>query len=363
MKLTFKPDWESCKKRYEAWWAHEDFGRAGIWVTSPVSGVERAPYHVVTRVDSIDQWLDKDFLRRAMNAYLENTFFGGEAVPIWNAGQTGWDALPAIVGCAVSFSQDAAWWHPIMEHGCLSSYTPRDIAIDTNNRWFKLADEFRAFTLAESKGRAIPSTSVLTGAGDALASLRTTEQLIYDLIDEPDTVAKFEIRMMELWIEYYEKIYEELKDAAEGSAGWFQLWAPGKFYASQCDFAYMISPEDFERCFLPAIEMQTNYLDYTIHHVDGEGNFRHVDLLCQLLRLQALQILPGPGKPSPLAYPDVLQKVQRANKNLHITIPPEEIKTALDMLSSRGLMIDTWANSQEDAEDIIRLVEKNSVVR
>ena len=73
--------------------------------------------------------------------------------------------------------------------------------------------------------------------------------------------------------------------------------------------------------------------------------------------------MPGAGKPSPLAYPDILYKVQRAGKNLHILISPEEVKTAPDMLSSRGLMIWTNANNREEAEDIIRPVEKNSVDR
>jgi len=125
----------------------------------------------------------------------------------------------------------------------------------------------------------------------------------------------------------------------------------------------MISSKDFERCFLPAIDMQTRFLDHTVHHVDGVGNFNHVDALCSLPRLQALQILTGAGKPSPLAFPEVLKKVQRAGKNLHISLPPEEIKTALAMLSSRGLMIETWVTSEEEAEDILRYVEKNSVVR
>jgi 5-methyltetrahydrofolate--homocysteine methyltransferase len=190
--------------------------------------------------------------------------------------------------------------------------------------------------------------------------MRSTEQLLCDLVSEPDAVAKFETRLMEIWIEHYEHVYAALKDAAQGSAGWFELWSPGKFYAAQNDFAYMISPADFERCFLPSIKAQTEYLDHTIYHVDGVGNFRHVDLLCALPRLQALQILPGDGKPSPLYYRDVLLKTQKAGKNLHITLPPQEVPLALDMLSRRGLMISTRTNSVEEAQALIRYVEKNS---
>jgi hypothetical protein len=155
-------------------------------------------------------------------------------------------------------------------------------------------------------------------------------------------------------------VHNELKETAQGSAGWFGLWSPGKFYAAQCDFAYMISPAHFERCFLPAIKMQTDYLDHTVYHLDGVGNFNHIDLLCELPNLQAIQVLPGAGKPSPLFYKDILLKVQKAGKNLHISITPDEVPLALDMLSRRGLMIETIANSMDEAMALIKYAEKNS---
>lgn len=109
---------------------------------------------------------------------------------------------------------------------------------------------------------------------------------------------------------------------------------------------------------MPALELQLEYLDYSIYHVDGIAAFAHVDALCSLPKLQALQILPGAGKPSPLFYMDVLKKVQRAGKNLHITIPCTEVEAALDQLSSRGLFIDTWCGCEEDARSLLAKAEK-----
>jgi hypothetical protein len=109
--------------------------------------------------------------------------------------------------------------------------------------------------------------------------------------------------------------------------------------------------------FLPAIEHQTCLLDYSIYHVDGVSAFRHVDALCELPRLQALQILPGAGQPSPLHFMDVLKKVQAAGKNLHISIPPEGVEEALSMLSARGLFIVTHAEDQTHAEELLRQAE------
>jgi hypothetical protein len=104
--------------------------------------------------------------------------------------------------------------------------------------------------------------------------------------------------------------------------------------------------------------VEDRWLDYCVHHVDGIGNFVHADALCELPRLQALQILPGAGKPSPLHYMDVLKKVQAAGKNLHISIAANEVETALSELSARGLCINTWCRSEAEAKDLIRNCEK-----
>jgi hypothetical protein len=119
----------------------------------------------------------------------------------------------------------------------------------------------------------------------------------------------------------------------------------------------------FADIFLPSIEMQTKYLDHTVYHVDGVGNFNHVDVLLGLERLQAFQIVPGAGKPSPLHYMDVLKKVQKAGRNLHIVIPAGEVELALDQLSARGLFIQTQCETEDDARDLLKCVEKWSVDR
>jgi hypothetical protein len=114
---------------------------------------------------------------------------------------------------------------------------------------------------------------------------------------------------------------------------------------------------------LPAIERQTRYLDHTVYHVDGVGAFAHVPALCELPRLQAIQILPGEGKPSALHYLDVLKTVQAAGKNLQIWLPAGEVEAALRELSARGLFISTSCGSEAEARALLRNVERWSVDR
>ena len=119
----------------------------------------------------------------------------------------------------------------------------------------------------------------------------------------------------------------------------------------------------FREIFLPVIRRQTEFLDHSVYHVDGVNAFRHVDALCELPHLQALQILPGAGKPSPLYYLDTLKKVQRAGKNLHITLPPDEVEAALSQLSAKDCSSNTWAESEDAARRLLHMAERWSVDR
>ena len=85
--------------------------------------------------------------------------------------------------------------------------------------------------------------------------------------------------------------------------------------------------------------------------------------ICRIERVNAIQVGPGAGKPSPLHYIDVLKQVQRLGKGLHISIPAEEVEPALSLLSSRGLCIDTDARSEKEARQLIDLVGRKSVER
>lgn len=263
----------------------------------------------------------------------------------------------------MDLAEETGWVHPIMENGELTDYDYHDCVIKSDNKWLVFAEKMHRFAAEEAKGKSLPGIQAIGGCGDTLAALRSTNKLLLDVVECPEYVREFELYLMKLWIDVYEKFYGIISETAEGSICWFPIWASGRFYPAHNDFSYMISPKMFREIFLPALEMQTNYLDYSVYHVDGIGAFGHVDALCELPRLQAFQILPGAGKPSPLNYMDVLKKVQRAGKNLHISISSKEVEAALDNLSSKGLFIDTWCETEEEAKDLLKNAEKWSKVR
>lgn len=359
MDLLYKPDWQEAKQRFEAWWAHEALDRCIVQVTAPKA--DAPPEDPPTPPERAeDRWLDHAYVARLNEWRMRRTFYGGEAFPVWNPGHAGWACISCCLGAPVELTTDTAWIYPVLDQGELTDHDYHDLKIDPENPWWRRAQDMLRFAAEQSRGKSVPSMLAIGGCGDTLAALRGTEMLLADLMDCPDYVREFDLYLMRQWIEVHSTLHSILAEASEGSTCWFELWSPGRFYAAQNDFAYMISPRVFREVFLPSIRMQTDYLDHTIYHVDGVGNFAHVEALCELPRLQALQILPGAGKPSPLHYVDVLRQVQNAGKNLHITIQPSEVETAVRELSATGLCISTWAETEDQARALIDVCRRYS---
>ena len=360
MNLLYKPDWEETKERYITWWSHGYFGRCAIGVTAPKDLPSPTLPPTEPRTPE-EKWYDLEWISAWNDYQMSHTFYGGEAFPIWHAGYPGNAAIPTILGCPLRLDMETGWWDPILTEPNILDVS--SLKLDESHPDYRFTMTLLRRAAQEARGRSIPSTGAFGGGGDTLAALRGSVQLLFDCIERPEAVYQAEMALMEMWCRHYDTRYAITHESAGGSAGWYELWSPGKFYASHNDFSYNISPGMFRDLFLPAIEMQTRFLDHSVYHVDGIGAFVHVDALCELTHLQAIQILPGAGKPSPLNYLDILKKVQRAGKNLDITIPPDEVQTALELLSARGLFIHTWCETETLARQLLKNVETWSVDR
>jgi hypothetical protein len=360
MPLVFKPDWEETQEHFQMIWAREYFGRCALAVTAPRDGIsdDVPPPRPAT---PWERWTDLDYAAALNDYQMRRTFYGGEAFPVWTVGYPGHTAIPTFLGCPIDLDFATGWWHPIVTGECLADVL--DLRIDRKGFWWQYTLMALQRAVQESAGRCIPSIGAFGGCGDTLAALRGTNRLLYDVLDRPEEVAAAEAYLMEMWCEVFEEFYRIVQPASDGSVCWFGFWSPGKTYAAQNDFSYMISPQMFRDLFLPIIERQTRYLDHTVYHVDGVEAFAHVPALCELPRLQVIQILPGTGKPSPLHYLDTLRIVQRAGKCLQIWLEPGDVEPALQLLSARGLFISTWASTETEARDLLRIAEKWSVDR
>lgn len=239
MQLLHKEDWEGTKKRYLAWWAQDAFGRCALAVTAPkddppaIDEPQRPP-------TPEERWTDLDYLSALCEYQLSRTFFGGEALPIWSGGYPGNKRMAVFLGGEVTLSWDTGWIEPLLAGEDLSDVF--SLRLDENEPHFHFALELLRRGVSEAKGKSLVTVGAFGAVGDTLAALRGTERLLVDLIERPDQVARAELFLVDLWCEAYDRFYDVVCEADEGSTCWFRLWSPGKFYAAQNDFAYIISP-------------------------------------------------------------------------------------------------------------------------
>ena len=353
--LLYKPDWEDTQRRFLTWWAGEPFERCAFAVTAPREG-RQSLQPPVQPIDPVKRWTDLDYISTLIEYHHATTYYGGEAFPVWDGGSPGHTSLPAYLGCQVGLDMNTGWWDPLLVD---DDWDVSSLHVDPNNAWWKFALELAKRGVKESAGKSIPDLGgALSGCGDILAALRGTDRLLMDVTMTPERVQEAEFILLDLWIDVFNRLYDLVHAAGAGTTSWFRLWSPDRFYPTSCDFSYMISPKMFRNLFLPVIERWTQSLDHTVYHVDGVGAFNHLPALTELPRIQAFQILPGDGKPSPLHYLDTLRLVQSKGKNLHITIAPDEVETALGLLSSRGLFIQTSCTTEDEAHYLLRMVEE-----
>lgn len=354
MPLLYKEDWDEAKDRMRAFWAGEYLGRCGLAVYAPREGAPDLPAPELP-ADLEARWMDLDYIT-ACNEYRHaTTFYGGEAFPMWHGGFPGHKSLATFLGSPTTLVETTAWQDPILLDADLDV---SQLRIDESNRFYRFTMDLLRRAVEESSGKSIPALPAFGGSGDTLAALRGTGRLLLDMAERPEQVRAADLHLIALWEDLYDRFDAILHEAAEGSTAWLEMWAPGKSYVIQNDFAYMISPRSFREVFLPSLEEQTRFLDQSIHHLDGEGNFPHAPALCELPRLRAIQIVPGAGKPSALHYLPMLKQIQAAGKALQLYLGPEEVETALAELSARDLIIYTWCATEAEARDLLVQAEK-----
>jgi hypothetical protein len=232
--LLFKPDWEETKVRFRAWWNHDYFGRCALAVCAPRDNPPTLP----TPPDPCsirEKWYDLERINQRQQYRMAHTFYGGEALPIWDAGYPGNTSLPVLLG-----SRFALDWHTGWTEGEPLLATQLDVPslkIDLNHPEFQFHLETSRKASVWAHGRSLVTLGAFGASGDTLAALRGNETLLMDCLDRPDWVRNAELYLMDMWCQHYDRLYAEIREADEGSTCWFPLWSPGKFYAAQCDFS------------------------------------------------------------------------------------------------------------------------------
>jgi 5-methyltetrahydrofolate--homocysteine methyltransferase len=351
-------DWNRIEKDWTAWWTGElDRPMVAIDVEPPPDA--ELPF-APAFVSNIPLDMPAEEAVRRYQQRLEAMRFLGDAWPKWwlNFGP---GIVAGFLGAQVHSTPDTVWFEP-STRGNIHDLHP---AYEPGNIWWKRVRELTRVAVECWGDRISVGHTDLGGNLDILASLLTTEQLLVDLYDVPEEVARLRREITCLWLRYYDELYEIIAQAGRGTTPWTDIWSPGRCYMLQSDFSYMISPRMFERYVLPDLETCCKKLDHGFYHLDGKGELPHLDMLLSLERLHGIQWVPGDGQPPPEEWLPLLKRIREAGKLCQLMITPEGARTIVRELGGRGFafhLVLPWT-SQGQVEAYLHTLASEDISR
>lgn len=311
MAIDFEPArWDAIRRDYTAWWNGElrrplvsltcgghDPGRA-----APALAACRftAQYDWTVGAEAIvDRW-DYDLSRQ---------YFLGDAFPcVWP--NFGAGVIAAFLGCEADVADDTVWFNPLPA-------TPlRDLhlRLEPGNRWYKRVSDIVAEAARRWQGGVQVAMTDLGGNLDILASCRSSEALLFDLLDDPQEVKRLVWEAHEAWWHCFDELDRIQRHVNPGYTAWTQIFSNEPYYMLQCDFAYMIGPTMFDAFVKPELAACCRRLKHGFYHLDGIGQLPHLDSLLSIPELRGIQWIPGAGQPDQTHWPDVYRRIRKAGK-------------------------------------------------
>lgn len=348
---TFKENWEEAKRHYEAYWEKDYIDRCMLAIGFPRKDAK----HVFPpRQATFEQWrTDPQLMHEGMMNHGAATEFLCESLPAQGI-DFGTAGECQYFGCKPKYGENTIWFDPVLDRpdASLLQYddAPFQVLKGITRELDRLAGHDYLVAMNDN-----------CGIIDALAHLRGTENLLMDMIEEPDFVHEARDKITDAWIRTQTEIFEIVKRSNDGGSchSWMHLWSPKRHLQLQCDYSCMISPSMFEEFVLPELEATSSAFEHCTYHLDGIEQLRHLDMILSVKGIDNIQWTHVAGQPKTSASIEALRKIQAAGKGLVLIPQPDEVEFLMKNLSHKALQLCVGGiKDREEAEDLVALAKK-----
>lgn len=335
--MIHKNNFADTQKKWSAYWKRQNTGRPLMHVVARREELIDAARAEFLRSKSVeDKYLTASRIVERYRYYCETSEFLAESFPNLSV-DFGPGSMAAYLGCEIDFQPQTVWFDPFVTDW--TEHPP--LAFDPDAKWFRRHLQLFSDVKALAAGDFYVAIPDIIENLDILASLRGAQDLIFDMMDDPDEIESRVRQVTGAYFEYYDRFYDLAKDAQGGSCYTvFQILGPGRTAKLQCDFSAMISPGQFRQFVQQSLHEQTQKLDSVLYHLDGPDAIRHLDALMEIPGIDALQWTSGDYAPDGAHeewYP-IYDKAVRAGKGLWVKVyggPMEEQIARVDRLVRR----------------------------
>lgn len=351
MSIRFtKEDWARIREDYGKWWDHS-LERPLIKITLQEQAA--CPLRIPLLTQAACHRFDispEDVIER-INWELEQQEYLGDAFPMVNFDVFGPGVIAAFLGADLDNSSGRVWFSD--SRGL--ELEDMHFEFQENNRWFQRICKIYQAGIRRWNGLVLMGMPDLGGVMDILASLRGSENLLYDLYDNPDEVKRVSGEIQEIWLKYFRAFSEILRQADPGYTDWTGLFSEEPSYVVQCDFSYMIGPDMFREFVLDDLTRLCEALPHTLYHMDGKGQLAHFPQLAQIRALDAVQWCPGDGAPRTGEWPEVYRQIRESGKNIHVLGDARDFRDIAAQIGAKGLYagLTLPASQRRDAEELL----------
>ncbi len=352
--LKFKENWEESKQHFLAHWNKEYYERCSL----SIQVIDKHPTEFINKFSVEDRYCNPEVIDAICREMYSNRKYFAESIPAKYI-DFGTGGHCEYFGCKPKYTNSTVWFEPAVDEP-ISDLVHADLS---NNSAYERQKNLVKDMVALSKNDYFVSMTDNCGIVDALAEIRGTENLLCDMLEEPEFVQDSLIKIQEAWDTSTLAFHDIItKNNLGGSThGWMQLWAPGSHSQLQCDFSVMISPSLFEEFVLQELENSSKILDYASYHLDGVEEVRHLDMILSVKNINNIQWTPVAGQSRTSEHIDVFKRIQKAGKGLILAPQLDEVETIMKELSHNGLhLIIHGVKSEEMANDIINMAKKHA---
>jgi hypothetical protein len=286
--------------------------------------------------------------------------FMAEAFPNFSV-DLGPGSLALYLGSEPILKEDTIWFKECIDEIEKGS----QIKVDDNNLWWKKHFELIARAKELSKDDFPINIPDLIENIDIMLLMRGTQNVCFDIMDEPKSVSDFISKIDDSYFHYYDRFYNAVKGKDMSSTYTvFDIWSPGRTAKIQCDFSAMMSPDQYRKFIIPSIIKQAANLDNVLYHLDGPDAIKHLDAVMEIKDIDALQWTCGAGHPDGTCerwFP-IYDKVRIAGKSLWIQVYDGDIE---DWIKNSEKIIKTFGSDgiylifpEMDEDDAEKLLER-----
>lgn len=157
--------------------------------------------------------------------------------------------MEAIMGCPIMCKDNSIWAEP-----CVENWEGWEAPSLENNPWFLKLCEITKALVCRSNGRYPVAVTLMRGPADIISAMRGAQEYVWDMIDEPEIMAKVALKIADVYIETAKAQLNLIPNENGyicGDQG-MRLWREEKFIWLQEDALALLSPSIYREVVFPA---------------------------------------------------------------------------------------------------------------